>query len=70
MARAKPGFQTIRRPAQFTPHNDPMIRAANSKKEAERFQAMMRRTREAAGHDEEAMKQGKCRCGYCGGKHG
>jgi hypothetical protein len=47
-----------------------MITTANSKKEADRFSDMMRRTHEAAGHDEEAMKMGKCRCGYCGGKHG
>lgn len=70
MARVRPGFHSIQRPTEFSPFNDPMIRTAAVKKEVERFQDTMRRTREAAGHDDEAMKRGKCRCGYCGGSHG
>jgi hypothetical protein len=70
MARARPGLPSVSRPVQVRPFNDPTIATANAKKEAERFRDMMRRSREAGGHDADTSKRGKCRCGVCGNNRG
>jgi len=52
----RPGFNYVRRPAKWEPHNDPAVLTANSQAEAKAFMDLLRRSRAAGGHDEDALK--------------
>jgi hypothetical protein len=58
MAKApKPGSShPVRRPAKLEPHDDPAVITADAQASVKAFTDLVRRSREAGGHDEDALK--------------
>jgi hypothetical protein len=57
MAKApRLGVNPIKRPTKYEPYNDPTLLTAKSQETVKAFNDLLRRSREAGGHDDEALK--------------
>jgi len=61
---SKAGVPSVNRSAKFEPYNDPDILTAISNEEAQKFRDILHRSRNAGGHDDDALKNDRPVCGF------